>query len=55
MRLTDDILKASDDCTTELVGNALALAAAGRFGLFPSSSPFELSLNINNGIVDVIL
>lgn len=55
MRLTDDILRASDNCTAEYVGNALALAAAGRFGLLPSTSPFELSLSINRGIVDVEL
>ena len=55
MRLTDDILRASDNCTAELVGNALALAAAGRFGLLPSTSPFESSLSINKGIVDVEL
>ena len=54
MRLSDDILRASDICTEELVGNAFALAAAGRFGLFPSSEPFELSLEINKGIVDVL-
>ena len=55
MRLTDDILRASDNSTMELVGNALALAAAGRFGLFPSASPFDLSLNINKGLLDVEL
>jgi hypothetical protein len=53
MRLTDDILRKSDNCTIELVGNALVLAAAGRFGLLPSTSPFDLSMNINKGIVDV--
>lgn len=53
MRLTDDILRASDNCAMELVGNAFALAAVGRFGLFPSTTPFELSLNINKGLVDV--
>ena len=53
MRLTDDILRASDNSTMELVGNALVLAAAGRFGLYPSVSPFELSLNISKGLVDV--
>ena len=53
MRLTDDILRASDNSTMELVSNALVLAAAGRFGLYPSGSPFELSLNINKGLVDV--
>ncbi len=55
MRLTDDILRASDNSTMELVGNAFVLAAAGRFGLFPSKHPFELSLNINKGVVDVEL
>ena len=55
MRLTDEILRASDNSTMELVGNALALAAAGRFGLFPSVIPFELSLNISKGLVDVEL
>ena len=53
MRLTDDVLRASDNSTMELVGNAFALAAAGRFGLFPSTMPFELSLSINKGLVDV--
>ncbi len=43
MRLTDDVLRASDNSTAEFISNALALAAAGRFGLFPSASPFELS------------
>lgn len=53
MRLTDAILRASDDSTAELVNDAFVLASAGRFGLFPSSRPFELSLSILNGIVDV--
>ena len=53
MRLTDQILRASENCSEEFLGKAFALAAAGRFGLFPSSHPFELSLNITKGIVDV--
>lgn len=53
MRLTDDILRSSDNCTEEFVGRALCLAAAGRFGLLPSSNPFELSVNISMGMVDV--
>ena len=52
MRLTDDVLRASDDSTIELVGKSLALAAAGRFGLLPST-PFDLSINISKGFVDV--
>lgn len=53
MRLTDDILRASDDKTIELIGKAFVLASANRFGLLPSSKPFEISLNIGNGFIDV--
>lgn len=52
MRLTDEVLRASDDCTIELFGKSLALAAAGRFGLLPSTH-FDLSVNISKGLVDV--
>lgn len=52
MRLTDEVLRASDDSAIDFVGNSLVLAAAGRFGLLPST-PFELSVNISNGLVDV--
>jgi hypothetical protein len=53
MRLTDEVMRASDGSSAEYVGKALALAAIGRFGLFPSLQPFKISLNISNGIVDV--
>lgn len=54
MRLTDVILRASDENNVMMVGKALGLAAGGRFGLLPSSlRPFELTLNIMNGYVDV--
>ena len=53
MRLTDEVLRASDDSMIKFVGNSLALAAAGRFGLLPSTS-FELSVNISKGLVDVV-
>ena len=52
MRLTDEVLRASDDSTIELVDKSFALAAAGRFGLLPSTS-FDLSVNISKGFVDV--
>ena len=52
MRLTDEVLRASDDSTIELVGKSIALAASGRFGLLPSTS-FDLSVNISKGLVDV--
>lgn len=53
MRLTDDLLRASDESTEEFVGRALMLAAAGRFGLIPSVRPFVLTLNITGNLVDV--
>lgn len=53
MRLTDQILRASENSKEDFLGKAFTLAAAGRFGLFPSSHPFELSLNITKGIIDV--
>lgn len=46
MRLTDEILRASDDAELTLIGKALALGAAGQFGLFPGQRPFQISLNI---------
>lgn len=54
MRLTDDILRTSDNCIADLFKVSLKLAAAGRFGLLPSTS-FELSLNVSNRVVDVEL
>lgn len=53
MRLTDDILRASDEAHLELVSHALMLATAGRFGLFPVHRPFNLSLNISKGFIEV--
>lgn len=53
MRLTDVILRASDDNKEELIGKAFVLAANGRMGLLPSQRPFELTLNIGKGFIDV--
>lgn len=53
MRLTDDVLRTSDNCFLLWVEKALAISSAGRFGLSSSIQPFELSINILNGFVDV--
>ena len=53
MRLTDEVLKAADDCTAEYITQAMALAATGRFGLIPTLQPFQLQLNVTKGFVDV--
>ena len=54
MRLTDDIMRASEEATMARIGNALNLASAGRFGLLPSLRQFQLSLNINSDFVEVL-
>lgn len=53
MRLTDGIMRAAEDATTSRIGNALILSSAGRFGLFPNTRPFQLSLNINPEYIEV--
>lgn len=53
MRLTDEVLLSADKCTAEAISQSLTLASAGRFGLLPSIRPFQLSLNITNGYVEV--
>lgn len=53
MRLTDNIMRASDESMAEVIAQAFVLASAGRFGLLPSQQPFELSVNIGKGFLDV--
>ena len=53
MRLTDEILKSSDRCHSESLGQVLFLAANGRFGLLPSNRVFDISVSVNNNVVDV--
>ena len=54
MRLTDSILRASDDCTKEQISNALLMTSARRFGLLPSALPFDVSVNITKDAVDIV-
>lgn len=54
MRLTDEILTISDGCMADMIGNAFVLCTAGRFGLFPNSHPFKLTVDINKNIIDVV-
>lgn len=54
MRLTDEVLSMSDNCTLELVEKAFILSAGGNMGLFPHHKPFNLSVDINKNIVDVV-
>ncbi len=53
MRLSDELMRASDDNMAALIAKSIVLAANGRFGLLPSRKSFNLNLNIGNGFVDV--
>ena len=54
MRLTEEVLRASDQSSIELINNAFVLASAGRFGLIPSKDSFDVSLDVSKGFVDVL-
>ncbi|NPD91723.1 FN3 associated domain-containing protein [Xylanibacter muris] len=54
MRLTDQILTLSDKCTEELVSKGLVLGACGRMGLLPCIRNFNLSIDINNNVIDIV-
>lgn len=54
MRLTDEILILSDKCTEEFVSKGLVLSACGRMGLMPSIRKFNISIDINNDVIDIV-
>ncbi len=53
MRLTDEVLLAADQFTAESIGQSVAVAAGGRFGLFTPTRPFQMSLNVSRGVVEI--
>lgn len=53
MRLTDEIMKASDVCTLESLAQAYSMATNGRLGLLSSNDRFHISVNFNKGTLDV--
>ena len=53
MRLTDDIMRASEEATATRVGIAMNLASAGRFGLLPSTRQFQITLKLNADSIEV--
>jgi len=53
MRLTDEVMLAADQYMSESIGQAVAVAAGGRFGLFTPTRPFQMSLSISKGFVEV--
>jgi hypothetical protein len=54
MRLTDEVLTASDECAFESIDEVTSLVSCGRIGLIPDvENPFELQLSITKGFVEV--
>ena len=53
MKLTDEIMRSSDECHLESLKQAFVLATNGRFGLIPSKQGFDVSISINKNIIDV--
>lgn len=54
MRLTDDILRMSDNYHADIVTQAFKMASAGRFGIIPSNQPFQTSLNIYKNTIEIV-
>lgn len=53
MRLSTEIFNAMDRAHEESFRMVALLGSANRYGLFPSSKPFELSININGNALEV--
>lgn len=53
MRLTDDLLRKSDDHAFEVLQKVIKASVGGQFGLLPSDTPFELTLDISENILHI--
>lgn len=54
MRLTAEIFNSMDATHYEDISSVCQLASIGRCGLFPSVEPFEISVNVQNNIIEVV-
>ena len=53
MRLTDEVMRTAEECHAIDHRTSMRLAAAGRFGLMPSTRPFQMSLHVTSSHIDV--
>lgn len=53
MRLSDELFRMADSFTSAHIAQALAVASAGRMGLFPSGRRFALELSLRNDMIEV--
>lgn len=54
MRLSAEVFNAADNVRDESLRLVTLLSSSGKFGLFTTSKAFELSVNINNNILEVV-
>ena len=54
MRLSTNVFDAMDSAHESIAKVLAQMASAGRYGLIPSTKPFELSVNIGNNILEVV-
>lgn len=54
MRLSTDVFEALDKTSEQNIKLANLISTGGRFGLISVGKPFELSVNINNNILEVV-
>ncbi len=54
MRLSADIFNAADSVREEALRQTALLGAAGRYGLFASPSPFDLTVNVTNNFLEIL-
>lgn len=54
MRLSTDVFKALEHTIEENVRLSCLVASGGRYGLFTTTSPFELTVNISNNMLEVV-
>lgn len=54
MRLGTDVFNALDSTIDENIRLTTLVSSGGRYGLFPTVKPFELSVNISNNILEVV-
>jgi len=54
MRLSTEIFNSMDAAHDDVIRKVSEMASAGRFGLFPASKPFDISVNVSNDILEVV-
>lgn len=54
MRLSSELFDEMDDLRFDALEKVVRLASSGRYGLIPSTRPFDISVNISNNVLEVV-